>query len=76
MEEYAIRVNHNEVMKLVEDVRSLLVCDNDDDDVVTMPTPEGTDECSADNVRSQPTSVPMATVETQTTDDTDGMSVF
>ncbi|XP_065900797.1 mitogen-activated protein kinase kinase kinase 3-like [Dysidea avara] len=73
MEEYAIRVNHNEVMKLIEDVRSLLVCDNDDDDVVTMPTPEGTDECSADNVRSQPTSVPMATVETQTTDDTDAV---
>ena len=50
MEEYAIRVNHNEVMRLVEDVRSLLVCD-DDDDVVTMPTPEGTNECSVDNVR-------------------------
>ena len=40
-----------------------------------MPTPEGTEECSVDNVRSQPTSVPMATIEPQTTDNTDGMSV-
>jgi len=72
MEEYGIRENHNGVMRLVEEIRSVLVCD----DVVTMPTPEGTDECPVTNVRSQPTSVAMTKTETQSTDDTDSTYVY
>ena len=49
MEYYGTRVDHNEEIMLAEDVRSLLV--SDDDDVITMPTPEGTDECSVKNLR-------------------------
>ena len=71
MEEYGIRENHNGVMRLVEEIRSLLVCD----DVVTMPTPEGTDECPVTNIRSQPTSA-MTKIETQSTDDTDSTYVY